>query len=164
MTEDKPTADLSPPAMTNCFDFQRTPQAGTPIGFRDKSTITNRVCIHVIEEIQMAQKTLIQFVDDLDGSALADGTGKTVTFALEGVSYEIDLSQAHAEELAEALAPYVAAGRKVGGRKSAARTSGAKSDPAELQKIRDWAGKNGHAVSSRGRISAAVRDAYNAAR
>lgn len=111
----------------------------------------------------MAQKTLIQLVDDLDGTALSDGAGRTVTFAFEGVSYEIDLSHAHVDELTEALAPYVAAGRKVGGRKSAARASAPKSDPAELQKIRDWAEKNGHTVSSRGRISASVRDAYNAA-
>lgn len=111
----------------------------------------------------MAQKTFVQLVDDLDGTALAEGEGKTVTFALEGASYEIDLSQAHTDELTKALAPYVEAGRKVSGRKSAGRTSVAKSDPAQLQKIRDWAGKNGHTVSSRGRISAAVRDAYHAA-
>jgi hypothetical protein len=111
----------------------------------------------------LAQKTLIQLVDDLDGTALTAGTGKTVTFALEGVSYEIDLSHAHADQLTDALAPYVAAGRKVGGRTSAVRPAGPKSDPAELKKIRDWAGKNGLTVSSRGRISAAVRDAYNAA-
>ncbi|ROS48779.1 Lsr2 family protein [Frigoribacterium sp. PhB118] len=111
----------------------------------------------------MAQKTLVQLVDDLDGTALTSGEGKTVTFAVDGVSYEIDLSRAHVDELTAALAPYVAAGRKIGGRKGAARTSSAKSDPVELQKIRDWAGKNGHTVSSRGRISAAVRDAYNAA-
>jgi tetrahydromethanopterin S-methyltransferase subunit B len=116
-----------------------------------------------MKENKLAQKTLIQLVDDLDGGVLGDGEGKTVTFALEGVSYEIDLSQAHVDELTEALAPYMAAARKVNSRKSAASTSGAKSDPAELQKIRDWAGKNGHTVSSRGRISAAVRDAYNAA-
>lgn len=111
----------------------------------------------------MAQKTVIQLVDDLDGTTLNNGEGKTVSFAIEGVSYEIDLSQAHVDELTKALAPYVEAGRKANGRKSVARTSGAKSDPAELQKIRDWAGKNGHTVSSRGRISASVRDAYNAA-
>jgi hypothetical protein len=111
----------------------------------------------------MAQETFVRLVDDLDGTALNDGEGKTVAFALEGVSYEIDLGQAHVDELTDALAPYVAAARKVSGRKNAARASGAKSDPAELQKIRDWAGKNGHTVSSRGRISAAVRDAYNAA-
>ena len=111
----------------------------------------------------MAQKTLIQLVDDLDGTTLAGGEGRTVTFALEGALFEIDLSQAHIDELTQALAPYVAAGRKVSGRNRPARSASGKSDPAELQKIRDWAGKNGHTVSSRGRISAAVRDAYNAA-
>jgi len=116
-----------------------------------------------MKEKKLARKTLIQLVDDLDDTPLNNDEGKTVTFALEGVSYEIDPSRDHVAELTEALAPYVAAGRKVSGRKSAARTPGAKSDPAELQKIRDWAGKNGHTVSSRGRISAAVRDAYNAA-
>lgn len=111
----------------------------------------------------MVQKTFTQLVDDLDGIPLIEGQGKTVAFALEGVSYEIDLSEAHVDDLTKALAPYVTAGRKTSGRKSAARASGGKSDPAELQKIRDWASKNGHTVSSRGRISAAVRDAYNAA-
>ena len=111
----------------------------------------------------MAQKTFVQLVDDLDGSALADGEGKTITFALEGASYEIDLSQEHADELTNALAPYVASGRKVSGRGGSVRTSASKSDPAELQKIRDWAKKNGHTVSDRGRIAASVRDAYDAA-
>lgn len=111
----------------------------------------------------MAQKTFVQLVDDLDGTALTDGQGKTVTFALEGVSYEIDLGEAHVGDLTAALAPFVAAGRKVSGRKIATRSSSTKSDPVELQKIRDWAGKNGHTVSDRGRIPAAVRDAYNAA-
>ncbi|QNE45468.1 Lsr2 family protein (plasmid) [Frigoribacterium sp. NBH87] len=111
----------------------------------------------------MAKKTFVQFVDDLDGAALTDGDGKTVTFALEGVSYEIDLSQAHVNALTEALAPYVAAGRKTGGRRKTGRASSGKSDPEELQKIRDWAKKNGHTVSDRGRIAASVRAAYNAA-
>lgn len=111
----------------------------------------------------MAQKTVVQLVDDLDGTALTSGEGKTVTFTVDGVSYEIDLSQAHVDELTDALAPYVAAGRKVSGRNRPARSASGKSDPAELQKIRDWAGENGHTVSGRGRISAAVRDAYNAA-
>jgi len=110
----------------------------------------------------MAQKTLIQLVDDLDGTPIAEGEGRTVTFALNGVTYEIDLSDAHVEELTEGLSPYVAAGRRTG-RKAAASTSGTKSDPAELQKIREWARANGHDVSNRGRVSGTVRDAYNAA-
>ena len=46
-------------------------------------------------------------------------------FALEGVSYEIDLNQVHVDDITEALAAHVAAGRKVSGRKSSARTCGA---------------------------------------
>jgi len=111
----------------------------------------------------MAQKTYVQLVDDLDGSPIADGEGKTVTLTFDGATYEIDLSNTHVDKLTDALAPYLSAGRKTSGRRTIGRAASSKSDPAELQKIRDWAAKNGQTVSSRGRISAAVRDAYNAA-
>lgn len=111
----------------------------------------------------MAQKTVVQLVDDLDGSPLADGEGKTITLTFEGVSYEIDLSSHHVDELKAALSPYLAAARKTSGRRSSSRSGNSKTDPAELQKIRDWAAENGHTVSNRGRISAAVRDAYDSA-
>ncbi|MBD8704922.1 Lsr2 family protein [Frigoribacterium sp. CFBP 13712] len=110
----------------------------------------------------MAQKTLIQLVDDIDGTPIEDGGGRTVTFTLKGVTYEIDLCDAHIEELTKSFSPYVSAGRRAG-RKSTTSTSSAKSDPAELKKIREWARANGHDVSDRGRVSATVRDAYNAA-
>ena len=110
----------------------------------------------------MAQKTFVQLVDDLDGMPIADGEGRTVAFALNGTSYEIDLSDAHAEELTDALAPYVSAGRKTG-RKTSSGSAGPKSNPAELQKIREWARSNGHDVSDRGRVSGTIRDAYDAA-
>jgi hypothetical protein len=110
----------------------------------------------------MAQKTLIQLVDDLDGTPIEDSEGRTVTFALNGVTYEIDLSDAHVKELTESLSPYVAAGRRTG-RKAPTSTSSTKSDPAELHKIREWARANGHDVSDRGRVSGTIRDAYNAA-
>ena len=110
----------------------------------------------------MAQKTLVQLVDDLDGTPIADGEGRTLAFALNGTSYEIDLSDAHAQELTDALAPYVAAGRRTG-RKNSGGSTGPKSSPAELQKIREWARSNGHDVSDRGRVSGTIRDAYNAA-
>lgn len=110
----------------------------------------------------MAQKTLIQLVDDLDGTPIADGEGKTVSLSLDGVSYEIDLSDAHVDELTEALAPFVGAARKTG-RKTPARTGSTKSNSDDLQKIREWAKANGHDVSDRGRIAATVRDAYDAA-
>jgi len=114
----------------------------------------------------MARKTLVQLVDDLDGSQIADGEGRTVALGLDGASYEIDLSNEHADELASLLEPYLNAARKVGrkvpGRPSSSSSS-PKSDPSELQKIREWAKENGHTVSDRGRIAASVREAYDAA-
>lgn len=110
----------------------------------------------------MAQKTLVQLIDDLDGNAIGDGEGRTVLFSFDGASYEIDLSENHADELAAVFAPYLNAGRRTG-RKGVSLSTGTKSDPAELQKIREWARSNGHEVSDRGRVSATVRDAYNTA-
>ena len=57
----------------------------------------------------MAQKVQTLFVDDLDGSE-AEGT---VRFGLDGTDYEIDLNAKNARQLRDALARYVAAGRRV---------------------------------------------------
>ena len=57
----------------------------------------------------MAQKVQTLFVDDLDGSE-ADGA---VRFGLDGAEYEIDLNAQHTQQLRDALARYVAAGRRV---------------------------------------------------
>lgn len=102
----------------------------------------------------MARKTRVSLIDDLDGSEATT----TVTFGLDGVSYEIDLNDAHAEEFRSLLAPWVTAGRRVGGRRR--RDS---SSAKETRKIRKWALENDIEVSERGRISAAVREAYDAA-
>ena len=56
----------------------------------------------------MAQKVEVRLEDDLDGGPAEH----TVTFALDGKDYEIDLSNSNAEKLREALRPYVATGRK----------------------------------------------------
>ena len=107
----------------------------------------------------MAQKIHIVLEDDLDGSK-AD---ETVTFGLDGTSYEIDLNKKNAAALREALATYVGHGRKVGsgprrGRKAAASTGG-----TSAREIRDWARSNGFTVPDRGRVSAEVRQAFEAA-
>lgn len=67
----------------------------------------------------MARKVQILLEDDLDGS-VAD---ETVSFALDGTSYEIDLSKPNALRLREALAPYVAAGRTVAARRAAIKAA-----------------------------------------
>ncbi len=60
----------------------------------------------------MSQHTVIQLFDDLDGSPIPDGGGTTISFALDGTSYEIDLTTEHAEALRAALAAYIEAGRR----------------------------------------------------
>ncbi|GEL95727.1 histone-like nucleoid-structuring protein Lsr2 [Cellulomonas composti] len=109
----------------------------------------------------MAQKVQVLLVDDLDGST-AD---ETVTFALDGVTYEIDLTSAHAGELRDAFATWIGHGRKVGGRATSARVgSSARRRSSDAGAIREWAKSQGIEVSERGRISAEVRKAYDAAR
>ncbi|MCL8026196.1 histone-like nucleoid-structuring protein Lsr2 [Nocardioides bruguierae] len=110
----------------------------------------------------MAQKVQIILEDDLDGSEATE----TVQFGLDGVSYEIDLSDEHAGELREALALYVGNGRKVAGRRSsggAKKAAAATGSGPSAKEIRDWARENGHDVPDRGRVSAEVREAYDAA-
>lgn len=104
----------------------------------------------------MAQKVQVVLVDDVDGGEATE----TVSFSIDGVGYEIDLSATHAGELRAALQPWIAAGRRVSGRKSTSR-SRVGSDAA---KIREWARANGHEVSERGRVSAELREAYAASR
>ena len=40
----------------------------------------------------MARKTIVETFDDLDGTAL-EVDGETITFALDGVEYTIDLNK-----------------------------------------------------------------------
>lgn len=108
----------------------------------------------------MAQKTIVIVEDDLGGGA-AD---ESVTFALDGVTYEIDLSEANARTLRDALSRYVTAGRRVGGAHRIGGSVSARTDKEQLDAMRRWARENGYEVSSRGRISKVVRDAYNASR
>lgn len=106
----------------------------------------------------MAQKTVR--IDDIDGGEDAE----TVTFALDGVNYEIDLSQKNAAALRDAFASWVGNARRVSGRSSRAGTRrGGTSSPADSSDVRTWAKQNGYQVSERGRISAEVADAYAAA-
>ena len=105
----------------------------------------------------MAQKVEVRLEDDLDGGPAEH----TVTFALDGKDYEIDLSADNAEKLREALRPYTAAGRKttrIGGTRSTGNRA-AMGDP-DTAKIRTWAKENGHQVSDRGRIHQSIKDAY----
>ena len=111
----------------------------------------------------MARKVQVILSDDLDENLTAD---ETVSFALDGTNYEIDLSEKNAKELRDAFSRYVSAARKVGrgnrasgGGRSRA-TGGGRMDREQAGAIRDWARKNGRQVSDRGRIPASVVQAY----
>jgi len=109
----------------------------------------------------MAQKVQVILVDDLDGGDAEE----SVSFSLDGVSYEIDLSSANAEALRDAIAPWVGHARRVGGRASRGRPAarGRAAAKADLGEVRSWARENGYQVSDRGRVSAEVMSAYDVA-
>lgn len=112
----------------------------------------------------MAQKVTVQLVDDLDGGEAEE----TVEFGVDGVSYEIDLSEQNASKLRDSLADFVSHARKAGGRRktptSGRRAGGggrASVDREQNAAIREWARKSGYNVSDRGRIPAEVLEAYH---
>ncbi|MBE9924298.1 Lsr2 family protein [Cellulosimicrobium cellulans] len=104
----------------------------------------------------MAQQRHVTVIDDLDGTEGA----RAYRFSWQDATYEVDLSDAHRDELLRALAPYIDAGRRVRGRRQAAPSSaGAGEDRAA---VRAWARENGHEISDRGRIPTSVLEAYSA--
>jgi hypothetical protein len=113
----------------------------------------------------VAKKTLI--IDDLTGEAGA----RTHSLPFDGVDYEIDLTDASFAELRKALKPYLRAARPVSGsrvpvqrvRRGASTTAKGTSAGTEASVIRTWARANGVAVTERGRVAPAVRDAWVAA-
>jgi hypothetical protein len=111
----------------------------------------------------VAQKVQVILVDDLDGGT----ANETVSFSLDGSSYEIDLSAKNAEKLRNVFATYVGAARKASrssGRGTRGRGSGsAAADREQNQAIRAWAKKKGLKVSERGRIPAEIVEKYHSA-
>ncbi|MDC2958144.1 Lsr2 family protein [Streptomyces gilvifuscus] len=106
----------------------------------------------------MAQQTIIQLLDDLDGSEASE----TIVFGLDGKTYEIDLNEKNAAKLRKALESYVDKGRKTsqsrGGKRGSATQATASSGDTAL--IRAWAKENGYEVNDRGRVPADIKEAY----
>ncbi len=103
----------------------------------------------------MVQRMQIILEDDVDGTK-AD---ETVTFGLDGVNYEIDLSEENAQQLRDTISPWVEKARRTGGRKA----TGRKSKTGTATDIRAWARANGMQISSRGRVPADIVAAYQRA-
>lgn len=104
----------------------------------------------------MAQKVQIVLIDDIDGG----DADETVRFAVDGSSYEIDLSAANAARLRNAFAEFVGHARKSAGRTGARRP---RSTGGHSAKIRAWAKERGLPVNERGRIPADLTAKYEAA-
>ncbi len=108
----------------------------------------------------MAQKLIVELTDDLSGGQ-AD---ETVTFGLDGAVLEIDLSSGNAAKFREAMAPFVAAGRKVrsGNVVNIKHGRKAKIDREQSMAIREWVNKHlPGAVSSRGRVPEWASEAFD---
>lgn len=129
----------------------------------------------------MARRIVHQLVDDLDGTVLDVGSGETVLFSIDGTAYEIDLTDENAAALRAAIAPFVAAARSVSARAAGTsrgtgsatgvgRSGGSggagrqkRAGQRDYAPVREWAAQNGFSVSERGRVPAAVLEAYDAA-
>lgn len=110
----------------------------------------------------MAQRVITQIIDDIDGSEVEDGAGRTVNFALDGAQYQIDLAQKNIDKLEKAFQPYIDAVRKVGGRRN--RGGSAKTGSGrDVKAIRQWAQDNGYDVPARGRMPQNLVEEYDAA-
>ncbi|MDX6255156.1 MAG: hypothetical protein QOJ11_1490 [Frankiales bacterium] len=121
----------------------------------------------------MAQRVQVLLVCDVHDDDTTPGT-ETISFSLDGTNYEIDVCDLHAAELRDAVAPYVGAGRRIGGARSGGRRAAAApsravarpaagSDRQRAGDIRAWAKAQGLNVNERGRIPAAIVEQYQAA-
>lgn len=103
----------------------------------------------------MARKQIVITEDDLDGGPAEHA----IQFSLDGQHYEIDLNGRNADAFRLALDPYVRHGRKTGGRSNRAAKP-ARNSTEYLADVRAWERDQGHQVSARGRVPAAILDAY----
>ena len=108
----------------------------------------------------MAQKTTVTLTCDLEAGDKP--ATQTLTFGLDGSSYEIDLCDKHAKQFQDSLASYVSAGRRVRGAGGRRRRAAGGSDRERTQEIRAWARKKGLKVSERGRLSSDIVAKYEA--
>src|SRR6201986_858663 len=117
----------------------------------------SEICVLHRRAGSMAQKVQGLLVDDLDGG---EGT-ETVSFGVDGSSYEIDLSAAKADKIRKELPLYIDKARKVSAppRRRRPRTGPGRQRSAE---IREWAKQRGYHVNERGRIPASIVSEYEA--
>jgi Lsr2 len=108
----------------------------------------------------MAHKTVVTVVCDLPHDGEVEGD-ETVSFAVDGTAYDIDVCSAHAKELHDVFGGYIEHARRVSG---AARRRKARTGPGRERssEIRQWARERDYKVSERGRIPASIIAEYEA--
>lgn len=106
----------------------------------------------------MSSKTVVEFIDDLDGSH----AHATVRFGLEGQEYEVDLSEKNLAALRDSLTPFIKAARKV--RDGVAEPDRFRTETAvDPQAVRQWARSQGIEIPARARVPQEVIDQFRAA-
>jgi hypothetical protein len=103
------------------------------------------------------EEVTVSLIDDFDGSEASE----TVKFALDGKTYEIDLSKTNANELRRTLRPYIDRSRTArrapasrrAGKGGSARGTTRRSEGYDRTEVRAWAKANRVKVAPRGRIS-----------
>lgn len=129
------------------------------VGFSSRLPLTrSRRATQPIDGSMMAKRTIIQLVSDLSGEEIHNG--RTMTFALDGVEYEIDLTDDEIDQFKASLSDYTSKATRTGGR---ARRASARIDKGQADAMRRWARENGYTVSDRGRVPMEIQKAYNAA-
>ncbi|HTT86169.1 MAG TPA: Lsr2 family protein [Acidimicrobiales bacterium] len=121
-----------------------------PFSSKERSERRGEDIVARIEEVS------VSLVDDFDGTEAAE----TIRFALDGKSYEIDLSKSNANELRRTLRPYIdrarSARRATGARRgtdSGRRGPSRRSEGYDRAEVRAWAKANRIKVAPRGRIA-----------
>ncbi|WP_307091048.1 Lsr2 family protein [Rhodococcus sp. SORGH_AS_0301] len=120
----------------------------------------------------MAKQLITQLTDDIDGTAIDDGSGESIEFSVNGIAYAIDLKSKNAIEFHRKLDYYISRAERIGGRKrrttkaGGAPTTGSAAEPAKRDReqtraIREWANNNGYELSGRGRIPEHVIEAFD---
>lgn len=105
----------------------------------------------------MSTRVSLIVTDDLDGS----GNAHTISFDLDGVSYEIDLSDENRAKLEQVLAPFIGAGRRVPRTGRGRRATRQDASSADHAAVRAWAESAGLKISGRGRISGDILREYD---
>ncbi len=114
----------------------------------------------------MVKKTVEKFYSDLSGEEITEGS-PTVSFVVDGVGYEVDLTPSERKQFEDAMAPYVAIARRATGpgRRSSGSnaSSSSKSSGVDAKAVRAWAQEQGLDVPARGRVPASIIEAYQSA-